>query len=919
MQLRPGVFTSMVSLISRSKFVVPYAVMVAVAMSGCGSQPSLPSNSSSTSKTDTPSKSEPKSDVPSDAQVVPDAGKQDSGAVTSVNQTPPVTEPVTQAQAPKAIDRVDVAQAVPKITSPVKKTPPAPTAEQLAQWAVTDAPKLRLLSCYDDFGDVLVQSMAVAADGSNFALGGAKLTLWKITESQPTTDLLQDLKEREVERPIRAVAISPDGQWLAAGDQKGTLRVWTLADTKLVTTIRAHDARLTQLAFSPNSQTLATTSYGGEVRLWQVPEAKRIKSFKASEQEIVRLAFLTDALLACASSETNIWNVETGQKETALTHDYVRGPAIGLSSDRAVLAFQDAESQIQFWDVAKASPLPHVITGAEAYLIEFSSDGKRIAVACGDACVRIYDVATGRVLQVLDAYGDRTSAIRWLPVGDALVIASQNGRVRIWGTEESVGKLNIVRLEQPQVAAPSPESKVPYVPAQNEQIIDLRSFPRLPGAVSRFGEYHFASYSANATVADAEAFYRHFLSQAGWVEKTKSDPADSSLTFEKLGTVFSVMLMANDPARPVKNQQSLQVTLMFSGNTDVRTLPQVEAVPSKGVWSSFSSSSYRTKLDLTDLEVTILKEYHKAGWTAYSPLTSAMQEDPNSRMMTFVQGGSLLTVSLGRPADAPSEWFVQTSATVSNKTLPIPADSGWVEFDSSTEISLVANTKMNLNQTVEFYDQRMAAEGWLARNGGRNIKEDKAWLPYLRGQQDLLVRLVALPESGTRVIVGDAEKTSWQLHVDKKSDAKSPKPGLEAADFPVPKDAINIKFDSDQKEIRFDVPKSSPVRLAEELAKELEPLNWKKDGAGLVSEEYTFITLKNEKPEIQIRIRAQGTTSSAMVGGDGFLWTKPLPTAPVRVSYATWLRRDRKPATLDLLDRFTEEMHKIPASAGASK
>jgi T5SS/PEP-CTERM-associated repeat protein len=56
-----------------------------------------------------------------------------------------------------------------------------------------------------------------------------------------------------------------------------------------------------------------------------------------------------------------------------------------------------------------------------------------------------------------------------------------------------------------------------------------------------------------------------------------------------------------------------------------------------------------------------------------------------------------------------------------------------------------------------------------------------------------------------------------------------------------------------------------------------------------------------------------------MVGGDGFLWTKPLPTAPVRVSYATWLRRDRKPATLDLLDRFTEEMHKIPASAGASK
>ena len=36
----------------------------------------------------------------------------------------------------------------------------------------------------------------------------------------------------------------------------------------------------------------------------------------------------------------------------------------------------------------------------------------------------------------------------------------------------------------------------------------------------------------------------------------------------------------------------------------------------------------------------------------------------------------------------------------------------------------------------------------------------------------------------------------------------------------------------------------------------------------------------------------------------------------MRISYETWLRRNRKDATLDLLDEFAAEMHKIPESRG---
>ena len=51
-----------------------------------------------------------------------------------------------------------------------------------------------------------------------------------------------------------------------------------------------------------------------------------------------------------------------------------------------------------------------------------------------------------------------------------------------------------------------------------------------------------------------------------------------------------------------------------------------------------------------------------------------------------------------------------------------------------------------------------------------------------------------------------------------------------------------------------------------------------------------------------------------MIGGDGLLWDQPLPGPPTRVSYGTWLRRGHKNATLDLLDEFIAEMHKIPTA-----
>ena len=833
-----------------------------------------------------------------------DAGTQEASALpVPVQETTPISRLTEGERASK--DETSSAEAQKPL--PVTKEPEKPTPEQIAQWGLLESEPLKLLDCRDGFADPAVQSLAMSPDGKQFVLAGSKLTYWNTKDSQPFAELLVKYPGEEVKRPLRSVAISPDGAWLVAGEQKGKFRIWGLSDQHEEVAIQAHDAHLTVLAISPDSRLLATTSYSGEVKLWQFPSGKKLKSLKISDREITRLVFLSDTLLAAAGHDASIWNVESGEKQTTLTDKYVIGPALELSQDRRWLAFNDADSALRLWDVQKSELSIVALQGASAHLIDFSHDGKWIATYSQYSNIRIWDSATGRLIQVIDADGGRTSGLRWIRDCKALLVASEQGRVRIWGTIEAAGFIGFSPAELPVVEPTGGTAHRSMSSAQFQRVMDIRSFPRLPGAVPQWSDYGICSYTAPTSRQEAELFYRYILEKSGWTEVEPTTESAGGLVFQKEGCELTMSFS------PVATEDGkLQISLQFAGNYDARWLPKFAPTDSKSSWESFSTVGYRTKGELTDVEVGLLKQFHEAGWTAYSRLAASTAEDPKSRTISMLQGGSVLTVAMGHPADSAEEVFVQTSISVTNKSLPIPPDAGWIEFDSSTEIQFVVNTKLNLEETAQFYDKQMAAEGWLSRESGRNFQDDKGWLPYIRGQQDIFLRLASLPGGGTRIVAGDAARSSWQLQKPADSSKTADKPGIEAADLRLPEGAKVVKFDLDDRKIDYELANSTPKELGEHFVKEMETHEWKREDAGVISDDYVFITFSKAKAEIQLRARAGVNQATAMISGDGLLWTKPLPTAPVRISYGTWLRRDHKDATLDLLDQFADEMHKIP-------
>ncbi len=69
---------------------------------------------------------------------------------------------------------------------------------------------------------------------------------------------------------VRALAVSPDGTWLASADWNGLVNLWSLTSGEIVTSVEAHDGAAHALAFSPDGRWLVSGGADALIKLWQL-------------------------------------------------------------------------------------------------------------------------------------------------------------------------------------------------------------------------------------------------------------------------------------------------------------------------------------------------------------------------------------------------------------------------------------------------------------------------------------------------------------------------------------------------------------------------------------------------------------------------------------------------------------------------
>ncbi len=819
-----------------------------------------------------------------------------SEAATTTTNTATTTPTTTTATATAATVETAATQA---------KQAAEPSNEQLAAWKQTPYEPLQLLAVRESPKIGLSTSIVGLPDGRRFLLAGNKVSLWAIDGIEPEHVFL-DLSYSDKNPIILSMALSPDGKWFAAGDSEGLIHVWDIAERNELISKKIYPTGIVQVAVSPDSSEIATITYSDEVTIWSSDKLEQKKRFKVDTNGVKRIMVINSDSIAVAGETTSSWSVASGKLIQKLSSGRYNFTLARLRDKNRILVGD--KTGLQIWNV-QDQKVEDTIAGdfATNELVDFSPDGTLLATANGSS-IRLWDMASKQVVQIIDTYGWPIVGIHWLPETNLLLVASENGCVRFWGTAKS-GETLSMRPLHAAMALPDQTSRVPANPIQLAQSIDLRTFPKLPGALTSMSDLTTLNVTTSAKQEDAKTFYRYFLGERGWTEKPDDASAPGALHFRKNGFMLTASFYeAGD------SQTSIYVN--HSGNYDLRWAPLFDKAPIESVIANENVVMVKTKADIIQIETALLAKMQAVGWTPYSRLNASHREEADSRNLEFLQNGMTLRVSISRMPAEPSSFIIQYSGSPALRSIPIPKDSSYVEFDGSTQPMLVATTAMSLTETRDFYDKELIHQGWIARELGRILKEDRNWLTYIQGQTDLTIGLDVLPSGRTRIKVGKGlENSSWQLAKPiAESEAKATKTGMEAADFPILNSLKSAKYDSTEKSIEFAT--DGPLALiAEKYTTELKPLGWVAQSGGVRSEEYTLVTFAKEKTEISLRARMADGKGTVNIQGDGLLWNKSLPGGKQVISYEAWMRENKLPASLEWLSKYESEMRAIVPKA----
>jgi WD40 repeat protein len=361
----------------------------------------------------------------------------------------------------------------------------SPNGETLATRGLTGGVRLldvrsgHIRNMFDNQINGGPNAMAFGVKGRRLAMAvGAEIHVVRVARDLDGTTVADNLG------PIRRLAASPDGRWLALGREDRTIAVWDVRAGGVIRTLSGHDLAVFGLAFVPGPGGPRLVSVGGDgsIRTWD-PEAgdRPLRTLGEGTRAVYAVAVRIDGRQIATGGQdqaVRTWDPVSGRPDLRpIDHG---GPVSALAYDSAgtVLASGGLDRTVRVWSASsggrRLGPLAHTYPisclafspdgrllaagggaaekGGEVWVwdassgrvlttidcqrgvdsLSFSPDSLRIATCGPDTVVQVWDATGGHETLSLQGHRDRVVAVFFAPHAQRLYSAGRDGVVKLW-------------------------------------------------------------------------------------------------------------------------------------------------------------------------------------------------------------------------------------------------------------------------------------------------------------------------------------------------------------------------------------------------------------------------------------------------------------------------------------------------------
>jgi serine/threonine protein kinase/WD40 repeat protein len=268
-----------------------------------------------------------------------------------------------------------------------------PSSAQLLDWRAR-----RPVREFDTEGGT-VRAVAFSPDGRSIAIGTR--TDCAFIRDAATGSLLRKWRHPD---EVWSVEFSPDGRWLASACSDGLVHVLDIAADLELAPFRGHGGGVRSVAFDARGEHIVSVSESdGCVRVWECARRRTVAQHYISK-------YLGEAdnhapLYAC------------------------------FARDGRHVAISSYDGTVRIWDTATDEIDERKLCDRATHFLEYSPDGRWLAVAADDRIVHLLEVGGARRAVPLVGHRGGVQSVRYSRDGRLLVSQDGLGELHVWRTD----------------------------------------------------------------------------------------------------------------------------------------------------------------------------------------------------------------------------------------------------------------------------------------------------------------------------------------------------------------------------------------------------------------------------------------------------------------------------------------------------